>query len=244
MRNIRFVLVSSLVGLMLLACSFTGGAVLPTPTKHVLTISTAETGSAPAEVETPTLVIPLPFLDTFDSIQNGWPTGLHTGVYADRTYSAVNGKFHVLTTAKKVAFVWAYPDVQPLANFTIEVEGQLVSGKEEDNGYGIVFLAPSGTKKYLFEVSNDSYGVYYDEDATGWQDIVKLTSDAAVLPGKVNHLKVVGANGYYTFYVNGTKMYSFTDNRIPEGQLGLACDLFTAGETAEFEFDNFSVTRP
>jgi hypothetical protein len=244
MRNAKIVLVSILVGLMLLACSFTGGAVLPTPTKHVLTISTAEPGTVPAEAETPTLVIPLPFLDTFDSIQNGWPTGFYSGEYADRTYSSVNGKFHVLTQANKVAFVWTYPDLQPLANFTVEVEAQLVSGKAGDHGYGIVFLAPSGTKKFLFEVSEDAYGVYYDEDATGWQDIVKLTSDAAILPGKVNTLKVVGANGYYTYYVNDTKLYSFTDNRIPEGQLGLACDLFTAGETAEFEFDNFSVTRP
>jgi hypothetical protein len=53
-------------------------------------------------------------------------------------------------------------------------------------------------------------------------DVVAWTEGYGILPGQVNHFNVVSADGHYTFSVNGTKLTAFSDDRITEGQLGLA----------------------
>jgi len=233
---------------MMLACSVTGKTATPTPTAPPPATPTPESTSKPlsrpTSVPTTTQVITLPFFDDFKVSKNGWPEGSYQSDYADTTYAIVSGKFQWTIQANKGVFETAWPDLPPLSSFTMTVDAQLISGKPDRSGYAVIFVGSDGEQKYVFEISNNHYAVYYYDKATDWQTIAPLTVSNAILPAKVNHIKVVAADSHFTFYANETDLFRFTDNRIPEGQPGLGAEVFNAGDTSVIEFDNFSVTNP
>jgi hypothetical protein len=233
---------------MMLACSVSGKTATPTPTAPPPATPTSKPTSKPMSKPTsgptPTLVITLPFFDDFSVIKNGWLEGSHQSDYADTNYAIVSGKFQWTENANKGVFESAWPDLPALSSFTLTVDAQQVSGKPDQSGYAVIFVGSDGEQKYVFEVSNNHYEVFYYDKTTDWQTIAPLTVSNTILPGKVNHIKVVSADSHFTFYVNEINLFRFTDNRIPEGQPGLGVEVFNAGDTSVIEFDNFTVTNP
>lgn len=240
----RILLLSFTLGLMLLACSVTGKTATPTPTVPPLATPTSKPISKSTSGPTPTLVITLPFFDDFSISKNGWPEGSYQSDYADTTYTIVSGKFQWTVKANKGVFESAWPDLAPLSSFTLTVDAQQISGTPDQSGYAIIFVGSDGEQKYVFEISNNHYEVFYYDTTTDWQTIAPLTVSNGILPGKVNHIKVVSADSHFTFYVNETNLFKFTDDRLPMGQPGLGAEVFNAGDTSVIEFDNLTVTNP
>jgi len=168
----------------------------PTPTVP----PPATPASKPTSGPTPTLVISLPFFDDFSVSKNGWPEGSYERGYADTTYAVASGKFQWTVKTSTGVFESTWPDLPPLSSFTLTVDAQQISGKPDPSAYAVIFEGSDGEQKHVFKISNNHYQVFYYDRNTGWQTIAPHTASNAILPGKVNPIKVISADSHFTFY--------------------------------------------
>lgn len=186
----------------------------------------------------------LPFFDDFSVNAYGWPIDFDNGDYADTTYAIDHGVYKWTVYAHQNAYSIAWPNLPLLTDFTVAVEAKQIDDNLDDSDYGIIYRSGDGQEYYSFAISNTLFSVYFYNKSSGWEEIIPWQSSSDIRAGDVNVLKVVSSNGIIAFYANDTLLIQFSNDRLTEGRPGLGVDVYTAGETGTFEFDNFSVTTP
>jgi hypothetical protein len=125
------------------------------------------------------------------------------------------------------------------SNFYTSVEARQVSGVEGGE-YGLV-LRHDGTNYYLFIVSEHQEYAFFLRNNGEWTTLIDWSSTQAVHPGQVNTVAAVADGSDFSFYINGERVGGATDSTLTSGEVGMAIELYEAGDTAQFEFDNFQL---
>ncbi len=238
-----------------LACSglsFAAPTATPTATSTPTFTATSTATETPTVTLTPTRTItptvsyldwPVEFSDTFDDEYGGWPTGKTNDEYTTADIEITGGKFLLKVTAKK-PFIWRFkPEVENLTDFFLAAEVKKIKSPDQSD-CGIIFRSSQLNYYYYFiNLTTRKYGValYYDSD---WEDIIKWTRSELIDSTGSNRLAVLGQGSQFTLFINGEEVDSFEDDTLDMGKVGIAIELYKAGDYLELEFDNFDVTAP
>jgi hypothetical protein len=184
--------------------------------------------------------------DTFDidpNHHNQWTTGLKSGDLSTETLTIEGGKYNWTATAKEGFVYWTTPSTDSVKNFYLAVDAQQISGPE-DSDMSLVFHEADYSNFYLFEVSSLKKFCLSQLVNNEWRTPIDWTDSEAIKAFEPNHLEVIGENGSYYFYINGSQVGSYNESNETEGSSGIAVALYHEGDTGEFTFDNFVLRAP
>ena len=205
----------------------------PTPQQPTATLSPT------AEVITLGNIL---FQDSLASNSNNWTDGSY-----EDSFFFQDGKSHLALLTSNAgkyseSVIWNNPDQEPrIQDFVLEVEANLVEGSDS-NSYGVSFRQVDEAF-YFFEISgNGSFRLRKDE--AQWTTLVDWTPNPAILTGKrPNALRVVAKGNTFGFYVNGTKVGTFSDSSFSDGTFGTVVFNDGSGGVAHAAFDNLTVWK-
>lgn len=211
---------------------------LPSPTS---TRTTTPTPPPPTATPIPTTEVitlgKILFQDTLVNNSNKWTESIR-----EENYTFQDGKYHIALLTSSTSAIWGYPSQRPrIQDFVIEVEAGLVEGSDT-NGYGVSFRHMDEAF-YFFELSgNGSFRLRKNE--AKWTTLIDWTPHPAILTGKrTNMLRVVAKANTFTFYVNGSKVGTFSDSSFPDGTFGTVVSNNGSGGVAHAAFDNLTVWK-
>ena len=156
------------------------------------------------------------------------------------------GKYHVLVTgttslSEDRGFSSWRSGVGPFGDFLLLVDAEQVSGPE-NNGYGIQFRMQDSDNYYRFRISGDGWAKF-DKSVAGVRTTIRSWEETSfVNTGNARNRMGVAAEGStFTFYVNGTVLYTETDTSFASGHIGLAAIKYDLQSNLHIAFDNLIV---
>jgi hypothetical protein len=189
--------------------------------------------STPFPSPTPAMSV-LPYSVDFSSPTSGWES------YSDQdvTRAYEEGQYHI-TVVRDGLTVWEDPG-KSFDDLVLEVEATQVEGPD-DNQYGVLVRYVDSDNFYCFGISGDGY--YRVEKLVNdeWVTLVNSSRSDAIRRGQATNVIRVEAEGNtFTFFVNGTRLASFTDGTFRLGDIGLFAAAYDEGNV-HISFDNLSV---
>jgi hypothetical protein len=180
--------------------------------------------------------------DAFDTNQNKWYTGTDDDKYAKVVYTVANGKYHWDATAHKGFIGWVNIDTEPVSDFYLSVEIEQIESSPPAQ-YGLIFRKNDDGSYYYFGIEDGDFfiSLNYKDD---WIDLIDWTSAPAYHPNGSNKFTVIAKGSTFIFLINDQYLASVSDDRLPEGTLGLAVSLHDPDQRAVLEFDNFEIRVP
>ena len=208
------------------------------------------------------------FVSTFDENSEGWIQEQSL----NQTVEIVDGVMQITLDSVQGAFTSTetYFD-----DFDVTVETRVTVGafdEQSADGYGIIFRLVDQSNFYAFYINND--GVYrviqvvnnVSNNLSAWLETDAINNEI----GSVNHLRVVGYDDHFQFYINdelmelcipddpdaistfvngdcirGSMQTVLMNDSLSSGRLGLIVDLVSAEETGlSVDFDNVVVYGP
>jgi hypothetical protein len=210
----------------------------PTDTADVIDITQPPPASG-GGVGAPGASWPEVLADDFESDKDLWPAESDTDEFGTIARSITGGKYIWDISAAQGVVSNARPEMDFISDFYASVEARQVSGVEGGE-YGIVFRH-DGTNYYLFIVSELQEYAFFLRNNGEWTTLIDWTDTNAVQPGQPNHIAVRAEGASFSLYINGQPVGSATDSALSSGEVGMAAQLYDAGDTAQFEFDNFQL---
>ncbi len=204
----------------------------PTPTESLLVDNTPE-----PLLPTQDKVL---FSDTFDTNQNNWHVGDTTDEYGQLKTEMVGGRYRLSQQAKKNVFSWEQLPDKTFDNFVLAVDAIPVKSNGKPFAYGLTFRDNGQNNLYALEIEGDKFFVSLLSDG-GWSKLVDYTPLAAIKTDGPNQLKVKAIGSSLTFYINDQEATTIQDNTLKSGLVGVALDLYEAGDSATIDFDNLTV---
>jgi hypothetical protein len=128
-----------------------------------------------------------------------------------------------------------------LANFQLDVDVRQISGPD-DNGYGIQFRYEDSSNRYRFNISGDGY-TRFDKWVNGTTEVIRGWESTPLINqgNSLNHITIVANGNLFTFYINGTELYSVADTQFNSGRAGFVAAMYgTPGQT-HIAFDNLLI---
>ena len=123
----------------------------------------------------------------------------------------------------------------PFEDGVIEVDTQWVKDRDT-HGYGLIFRLEDAGHFYFFWLAAQGYYVVGRADGGNVTLLQSWTYSPVVVPHGENRLRVVMKGDEFTGYVNGTEVFTVTDDSYPEGGFG-----FYAQQRVHAAFDNLKV---
>ena len=245
------------LGMSVMACSLGGLTASATPTPlavPILPATQAPATMAPA-TEAPVTQPPvgnngnssaLPFIDDFVDPNSGWEVDTFSG----GTIGYGNGYYFVQATSNGTN-MYGSPSLDKIQNVKINVDATQFSAPDNNNtGYGVIcrLQKDNSDDGYYFRISGDGYysviAHYNDEfnsllSGDTWQDAPSVNQGDAT-----NHIDVICNGNQLTFIVNGSTLFTGTDNTFSSGSVAVLGAVYEDNTTAEFHFTSFSATAP
>ena len=234
-----------IIGILLLAVLVVIGMMItPSPDPPKPTYTTRPT-TRPLTTTTPPPTTTAPSVsivsDSFNSNVNDWRTGSRSDDYATNKWSLINGKYRWDAWAHKPFNWYVQPAIKTLSDFHLTVEVQQISGPE-NAAYGVVVRLVDAENFYHFAISNTQRYVFSLQYKDEWIQLIDWTTSSAIRPGEVNKIEVIAEGSYFSFLINDQFISDVYDDRLVSGKVGVSIDLYTAGDTGVFEFDNFEIS--
>ena len=184
------------------------------------------------------------FFETFSVITGNWYLGVENDDFYSGNREITNNSFVWTIDTVKNTFVAreTIPNIS-LQDFYIQVDIKRVNGSLSDTCYGLAFR-DYGKGYYHFEVCDDGYyGIYYINN-TSWVEIGGWQESSYIQPGDVNRLGIAAKGSQFDVYINGQKVYSFSDDALPyKGALDLTLSQYAYDATI-VEYDNVLLLTP
>jgi eukaryotic-like serine/threonine-protein kinase len=210
-----------------------------------------ETTVTPSPTPIPTQVVtPTPksggdlvFFDEFNSNTYGWAEGKFTddsGTFTFTMNGSYTWEFDITKPHNRRTWAKQAPSVE---NFITSVDATHDSGAENAS-YGIVFRVKDNNNFYTFLIADNGYyyiGLLKDGK---WTTLVDWKKTTTINANALNQLKVTGKGDEFAFYINDREINQVKDGSLPKGTAGLVVELYNAGDTSTFEFDNFAINNP
>lgn len=184
------------------------------------------------------------FAEDFASNSNDWHTGDETDEYGRYQAEIVDGRYRLSHQADQGTFIWEEPaeaDFHDFDDFFVSVNATPVEFSAPF-AYGLVFRSNTADQQlYSFEIDSDGFFVVNLLQDGEWQTLVEYTEMAAIDPEGPNTLAVEAVGSTLTFFINGEEATSIEDDTLASGSVGVAFELYEAGDNATVDFDNLVV---
>jgi serine/threonine protein kinase len=181
------------------------------------------------------------FEETFTTNDVGWRTVEEDDEYGHYVTSFNDGRYRLSQTAARDVFVWEQLTDINFDNFALAVEAMPVESNTDSYGYGLTFRNNQDfTSLYAFEIDTDGFFINKIVDGE-WTTLVEYTLSPAINVDGPNQLLVVAVGPLMTFYINGEEVATVEDDSLPGGSVGVALDLYEAGNSATVDFDNLTI---
>jgi hypothetical protein len=189
---------------------------------------------------TPPILWDVNLTDDFSSNVNNWD--VYTDNQTDFLKDSVgiqDGVLHWQMQALKGVFSWNYPkDVAAVGDFDAAVDVQQIQGSDLSD-YGLIFRLLDKNNYYMFVVDEADQEFAVESYENGWTTEVDWTTSKMIYTGQVNRLGVSARGNHFVFFINGTVVAETNISGISIGNVGVATDLYNAGDTQTVNFDNF-----
>ena len=159
----------------------------------------------------------------------------------DREWWIEDGKYHILVHRQAINYGSWNSKVGQLRNFQLDVDAEQIGGPD-DNGYGVQFRVVDADNYYRFRISGDGYAKFGKKVGgdyvviRGWESTSLINQGVAA-----NHITVIANGSSFTFFINGTELFSETDSSFAIGATGFMVAMFVPGGPAHFAFDNLII---
>ncbi len=187
-------------------------------------------------------VWPVRLCDTFDDNLNGWWTGSFSNRYATGKWQIIRGKYHLDVKANQDFVYPVSPNTISRTDFYLTVVGQRTGGVGVA-GYGVIFRN-DGVNYYLFDIRDDQIFTLIKSYRLEGTALIGWTRTSTIHPGEANRLTVKAEGSHFTLFINDQQVGEADDDQLTTGSVGLAIEIFNAGDTAVYEFDNFELRAP
>jgi len=153
------------------------------------------------------------------------------------------GKYHVLVKVEDKPIGTWRTDIGPFDNFQLDLDIEQVTGPD-DNGYGIRFRMQDADNYYRFRISGDGWAKFDKRIGGVYTDIRPWSTTELINEGnETNHMTVIANGSTFTFYINGTELYSATDTSLTTGYIGFQVAMFVSPGQTHVAFDNLILTE-
>jgi len=156
----------------------------------------------------------------------------------------IDGVYRWQINATKGVINYELPpiDQKSFRDFFLAASLRMVNGSEE-NDYSLIFRTNDQNSRllsYVFKVNptyqNFSIQVRTETDTSVLQDWT--TSEYIHTGDSWNQLMVLATGSNFAFFINGNTVATITENTYSEGNVGIAANVYNAGDNGLFEFDN------
>ncbi len=154
----------------------------------------------------------------------------------------IDGVYRWDVHAQDGVIMWSWAATPRLSDVAVSVDGIKVSGPA-DSEYGLIFRYVDEDNFYAFSLDSDKYVYIYMQHRGEWRYIFSGLS-SAIDPYQHNRLTVIAEGSRFTFYINQKYVTQVFDSRLERGFVGVCVAVYTKGESASFEFDDFAVFAP
>ncbi|XSG76097.1 family 16 glycoside hydrolase [Herpetosiphon llansteffanensis] len=184
--------------------------------------------------------------DDFSNTDQAWPeqeTASKSGKYA---YVEGAYQIHVYVNER---IIWTSTN-EVYSDVDAEIDVTMVSG-EPTNAAGLVLReqieGDTSGSLYVYQIDGQGNIAFrrFDKAVDEWINLIdwKYSSVANEAVGATNRLRVVAVGSNFTFYLNGEKVASYTDETYATGAMGFGASTFEQGDTLT-QFDNLRMAYP
>ena len=181
---------------------------------------------------------PLVLTDTFAANVNGWPSGRSNTTLGTVDRQIGGGVYRWTAHTDKGILLTYRPRSDPLSDFSVAVDAQLISGTLSTL-YGLAFR-DDGSSQYLFSVSDDQLYRLFVYTGGSWTTLIAASHSDAIRPGQINRLGVDAAGVHLSLTINGQFVAALDDSTLSSGQVALSLEVAAAND-AVVEFSNFEL---
>jgi hypothetical protein len=189
----------------------------------------------------------LPIADNLSNPASGWKTITIPGATATGSYEAQG---YTITASTSNSLTWlANPSIQPIADFSLELQGQAFPSVMEFWGYGVIFRFADINNYYLFLVdpSNGSWSLQQRIDGKATEMIVGwVSSDIIGIGPNTNRFKVVCQGLITKVYINGHLLATNNASTLGPGLVSPVVNKFQYSPDGKVSvlFNNFALDTP
>ena len=161
----------------------------------------------------------------------------YTGDSTTETVTISGGTYNVTFKQPGYYDVFTPKSVQPTGDEAIATDVNLKSGYA---GVAVRFSKTSDNKWTYYDCWIDTAGEYgcRVDVQDQFTDLVAATQSSAIKSGQVNRLELDVSGTTLDFYINGTKVNSFSDSHVQSGQVGLEAGSSKSGPAGVVSFGN------
>jgi hypothetical protein len=181
--------------------------------------------------------------DNFGANVRDWPEGDYDGDLITGDKFITSGRYRWEANAIDSVIWWSVPDMDSVSDFYLTAKARRVSGVE-DSQYGMIFRRSDKQNYGLFKIEDSQYFKFAIRHEGEWDTVIDWTESSAIRPGETNRLTVIAVDSHFTFYINDQYVGEADEDRLGEGEAGLAIELLDSDDAAVFEFDDFEVRAP
>lgn len=185
--------------------------------------------------------------DSFATNANDWRVGVErseffeplTQAFVDGCYrwDAQRGPRLSTTTA------WARDSL--VADFHCSVRCRHTAGGRTASSWGVAFRVQDLLNYFVFRMADSQYFAVAAVEAGRWRSIADWTRAGSIQSGAVNQLSVLALDNHFDLSINGRRAFEFDDERAKNsGHVGLAIEMYGAGEKTTFDFLEFDLRVP
>ena len=165
-------------------------------------------------------------------------TSWYVGEDDGKKWWVENGAYHLLTKKSDVFYRSWRTQIGSFGDFQLDVDAQQISGPD-DNGYGVVFRRDPEVGFYRFQISGDGWAKFDKFDGSAFVAIRPWERTDLIRQGSAsNHITIIANGTQFTFYINGTILYTATDYAFSTGQIGVGGICLDDAGGAHIAFDN------
>jgi len=168
-------------------------------------------------------------------------TNWYSGSNAYRTWSVQGGEYHLVIKASDLTRLSYNTTVGNLNDFRLDIDARQAMGAN-DNGYGVAFRMKDPENFYRFRISGDGW-TRFDKKVNSQYVVIRDWERSSLINQGVasNHITIIANGSLFTFYVNGSEVYSVTDAQFSSGYAGVMGNSFTISGPMHIAFDNLVI---
>lgn len=185
--------------------------------------------------------------DTFATNVNDWRVGVERDEFFDPLSQAfVDGCYRWdAQRGPRLSTNTAWALGSLVADFHCSASCRHTAGSRTGSSWGIAFQVQDLLNYFVFRMADSQFFAVAAVESGRWCTVADWTRAASIKPGAVNQLSVLALDYHFELLINGRRVYEFEDERAKNsGHVGLAMEMYGAGEKTTFDFVEFELRTP
>jgi hypothetical protein len=183
--------------------------------------------------------------DSFTANDNRWRSNDQADEYFSKFNQGIaEGRYRWEGLSRRSCLSTAWLMGYPVSDFHLIVNGKHIRGSRTGSGWGVVFRVKDNQNCYWFRIMDSQFFSVWVVKESQWQSLVDSTRTDAIKPYGVNQLEVIANGSHFVFLINGQVVGEIEAEHFPKGLVGVAIEVFNAGEETTFDFLDLTLRAP